>query len=474
MIARQQGARYALGVLLLLCPLRLWAHAHLVRSEPASHSRIAAAPATIRLWFSEAPELAFSTVTLLGPDLSRVALGPLQPIGGQPLAIQAAVQGTLRAGRYTVLWRTAGADGHPSRGRFDFVVLPQTDSAVTPPTTGPPVIPAPAHVEMMQRHTQGRPHAMPEEGEVDASAPVYIAIRWLTFITILALVGVVAFRWLVLAPVTAGAVPYGAELDETGSRRAGGLGLIAAALLLAVAVARLFAQSYAMHGGADATDGGMIRAMLVDTVWGAGWLIQVGLAMGAVAGFAIARRGIRAGWGIASVCAVALTVTPALSGHAIAASRMTTAVVLADALHVLGGGGWLGGLLALMVVGLPAALALEQGSAGLAVADLVEAYSPTALAFAALIIITGTFTAWLHIGSVAALWSSGYGRTLLLKLLAVVPMAATGAYNWRRVRPSLGSDVGAGRLRRSASAELAIGALVLTVTAVLVAVQPPR
>ncbi len=473
MIARQKGARYALGVLLLLCPLRVWAHAHLTRSEPASQSRIAAAPTTIRLWFSEAPELAFSTVTLLGPDSSRVALGPLQPIGGQALAIQAAVQGTLRAGRYTILWRTAGADGHPSRGRFDFVVLPRTDSAVTPPTTGSPLIPAPAHVEMMQRHTQGLPRAMPE-GEVNASAPAYVAIRWLTFITILALVGVVAFRWLVLAPVAARAVPYGAELDETGRRRAGGLGLIAAALLLAVAVARLFAQSYAMHGGADATDGGMLRAMLVDTVWGSGWLIQVGLAIGAVAGFAIARRGIRAGWGVASVCAVALTVTPALSGHAIAAERMTAGVVLTDALHVLGGGGWLGGLLALMLVGLPAALALEQGSAGSAVADLVEAYSPTALAFAALIIVTGTVTAWLHIGSLEALWRSGYGRTLLLKLLAVVPMAATGAYNWRRVRPSLGSTGAPGRLRRSASAELAIGALVLVITAALVAVQPPR
>ena len=75
--------------------------------------------------------------------------------------------------------------------------------------------------------------------------------------------------------------------------------------------------------------------------------------------------------------------------------------------------------------------------------------------------------------SVSALWQSEYGRTLLLKLGILSVVAGTGAYNWLRVKPALGSIEGAVRIRRSATLELAVGVLVLVVTAVLVATPTP-
>jgi putative copper export protein len=102
----------------------------------------------------------------------------------------------------------------------------------------------------------------------------------------------------------------------------------------------------------------------------------------------------------------------------------------------------------------------------------VNAYSPWALAFAATVVVTGAASAWLHLDAPAALWSTAYGRTLLVKLALLAPVLALGAYNWRRVRPALHDAAGVARLRRSAAAELAIGALVLAVTAVLVATPP--
>lgn len=80
---------------------------------------------------------------------------------------------------------------------------------------------------------------------------------------------------------------------------------------------------------------------------------------------------------------------------------------------------------------------------------------------------------WLRTQALSALWESGYGRTLLLKLALLSVVFATGAYSWLRVRPALGSTAAAGRLRRSATLELAAGVLVLAVTAVLVATPPP-
>ncbi len=140
---------------------------------------------------------------------------------------------------------------------------------------------------------------------------------------------------------------------------------------------------------------------------------------------------------------------------------------------MLGAGGWLGSLLVLLVAGIPAARQLGEGRRGVGVAALVRAFSPTALLFAGILVATGVFASWLHLGSISNLWQSEYGRTLLLKLGIFVLVFGTGAYNFRRVLPVLGEDAGTRRLRRSAGFELAVGAVVLLVTAILVATSPP-
>jgi putative copper export protein len=86
---------------------------------------------------------------------------------------------------------------------------------------------------------------------------------------------------------------------------------------------------------------------------------------------------------------------------------------------------------------------------------------------------TGVFSAWLHLGTVPALWTTGYGRTLLLKLGVASLVFGTGAYNWLRVKPALEREEAAGPLRRSATIELTVALVVLAVTAVLVATPLP-
>jgi len=132
-----------------------------------------------------------------------------------------------------------------------------------------------------------------------------------------------------------------------------------------------------------------------------------------------------------------------------------------------------GGLLALVVIGLPATLRLERGRRGSAAAALVQGFSPVALVLAGILMVTGVFAAWIHLGDVTAFWTSAYGRTLLLKLGIFAGVFLIGAYNFLRVRPALGEEAGTRRLRRSASVELTLALLVIAVTAVLVAIPPP-
>lgn len=127
----------------------------------------------------------------------------------------------------------------------------------------------------------------------------------------------------------------------------------------------------------------------------------------------------------------------------------------------------------MLIAGIPAAIALGEGRRGPAVADLVNAFSPTALIFAGLAAVTGLFSAWLHIESFANVWGSSYGRVLLLKLGILSAVAATGAYNWLRVRPRLGGPEGIVRIRRSSTIEVVVAVIVLLVTAILVATPTP-
>jgi copper transport protein len=469
--------RIALAVLAIfviggLAPGRLLAHGTLKSSVPAKGAHLGLAPRDLRLTFTERPELTFTRIQLLGPDNAVVPLGPLRLDTAQ--TVIADIRGPLRAGTYTVVWQVASADGHPVRGRFSFTIAPGATGLGTPQAPGEPgtaAVPSGRDASAAEHHSAV---SLPSGEGFSAESPVYIAIRWLGLVALLIVLGAVAFYWVVLRILrrrvpserTNAFVPLAITRSAT-------LGTAASLVLVLTAVARLLAQSYAMHGAAGALDVSLVGSMLSRTVWGWGWLLQVAAVAMALVGFLAARRGRTRGWALAALGALALAFTPALSGHAASTPQLTGLAVVSDGLHVLGAGGWLGSLLVVVVAGIPAALRTSDGWSGRAVADLVNAFSPTALAFAGLVAVTGVVAAWLHLGSVPALWQSGYGRTLLLKLGILSVVAATGAYNWRRVRPTLGDSDGARRIRRSASAELAVGVLVLIVTAVLVAMPTP-
>lgn len=98
-------------------------HLHLVKSSPEANATIGAAPDTIRLWFSQAPELSVTTVKVTGPDKAAVALAPLAR--GDSALIVAPVKGKMAAGSYSVAWRTMAKDGHVARGTFGFTITPR-------------------------------------------------------------------------------------------------------------------------------------------------------------------------------------------------------------------------------------------------------------------------------------------------------------------------------------------------------------
>jgi putative copper export protein len=373
-----------------------------------------------------------------------------------------------------VAWQIAGADGHPVRGRFTFVVLQsaRVDTAPSGPADEPAVdTTPPAGAAGPATHHPGT--TFPDDGRLGVESPAYVAIRWVGFSALLVIIGVVGLEYLVTRAVRRrGRAGSGAIVQGVRGRSAV-IGAAAAGVLIATAGARAVAQFAVIRdpGGAEGLE--LLSRILLRTTWGWGWLLQVAAAIAALATFLRMRRSPDRGWPLALTAALVLAVTPALAGHAAAVEGYGPLPILTDALHVLGAGGWLGTLFALLLAGLPAAVRLGNRDASAVVAELVNAFSPAALLFAGVAATTGVFAAWLHLGTLAAVWQSTYGRTLLLKVVVLSGAAATGFYNWRRVRPALGDEVATARLRRSSTVELLIALAVLLVTAVLVATPPP-
>ena len=120
---QSRRAAIAVATFLGVIALSAWAapfHLHLLKSSPAANATVTAAPAAIRLVFSQTPELNVTSIKVTGPGSAAVPLAP--PASADSATVVAAVKGKMAAGAYTVAWRTMAKDGHVARGTFGFTV----------------------------------------------------------------------------------------------------------------------------------------------------------------------------------------------------------------------------------------------------------------------------------------------------------------------------------------------------------------
>ncbi len=449
-------AAVMLGV--VIAPGSALAHARLVSSNPKAGSTVAS-PRVIKLTFSESPMLMMSRLHLIGSAGDTILIEPrVDPTDAH--SIVADVARTLAPGKYELAWSTAARDGHPSQGSFSFSVegaapttALTTPSEATPPVTDSVSLPvsAPNPVGRMTRTGEG---AIP------------IIARWLGYISIFLVVGAVTFRFRLLGEAERSADEAFTDIAST---NAATLGVVAAVGSLVTTVMRVVRESIDMPD--------VPVTSMLGSSWG--WSIIATLIASLIAIVAFSRAHSSSSpqrdtsWRIALIAAAVLVVTPAFSGHAIGSDSAWIGVPI-DIIHVAAGSTWLGTLAAIAVVGIPAALK-TPGSVrpGARVAQLINAFSPTALKSGAAIVATGLIQSFMNLPRLDALWTTQYGSALYRKLIFVILLFAIGAWNWRRLKPRLGGDDGVVILRKTAAVEMLFAVLVLAITAILVVQEIP-
>lgn len=98
-----------------------FAHAGLETAVPAQDATVATAPSDLMLTFSESVSLAFTGVTVTGPDGAAVPLGTAT-LDSAGTMLMVPVTGKLAPGVYKVEWHALSDDGHKSKGSYDFTV----------------------------------------------------------------------------------------------------------------------------------------------------------------------------------------------------------------------------------------------------------------------------------------------------------------------------------------------------------------
>jgi putative copper export protein/methionine-rich copper-binding protein CopC len=443
-------AALAATLAVLITPAVLLAHARLVRSAPHADETLSTPPTSLQLWFSERPELRFSTLKLLDSSGAPLPIGALST--GDARSLTAAIPVVLTNGRYTVSWRTAASDGHPTSGTFSFVVAVAT-----------PVALAGSDTDSARRPPRRVPNTVVEPAATITTTST--AVRWADLVAVLMLVGTMFFSLLVLPGAR-----LSVDVARDAADRARRLASSVLVLFVVTMVWRLAGQADLV---ASAPPRPMAAMMTVvrETGWGAAWLVGAVGALIVAIGLTIARTG-SIGWIVAGVGAVAIVFSEGLTGHA-AAMRPAVFATIVDASHMLGAGGWLGGLAAVALCGLAATRRTERDGGTDASRQLVRSFHRSAVTCVAIVLATAVAAAWIRLGSVSDLVTTAYGRLVLLKLAFAAALLAFGWFHWRTVVVPEWTDDTRFRFRRSLVFELVFGAGIVAVTAVLVTTALP-
>jgi putative copper export protein/mono/diheme cytochrome c family protein len=226
--------------------------------------------------------------------------------------------------------------------------------------------------------------------------------------------------------------------------------------------------------------GGGVWKVLTETRFGNDWLVRAVLAV--LIAISIKRLEPLRGWpsrwegAVAVLLSGAFMASLAWGGHGGANAGIAGEIqVVADALHLVAAGAWIGGLLPFALV-MACALRTRSEAWNLVAADITGRFSAFGVIVVGVLLLTGLSNTWFLVGSLPRLLGTTYGQLLLLKIALVVAMVAVAAVNRLVLVPRLRDAAGAAgvlsRLWRNGLIEIALGLVILAVVGTLGTTPP--
>jgi len=442
-------ATVALGLVLPACAA---AHAYLVKTVPAASGILDTPPPNVQLTYDEAVEPKFAIISVTDADAQQETSGPVTRSPANPDTLVVPLRPHLPQGWYLIYWRAISVDGHPVQGAFTYAI-------------GPNPGPAPQF-------------RVPSIAASATSLNLLIA-RGAMFLSVMVSIGLFVLRFLIARPLVRRVPGTSLRALSVAFVIASGLGVLAIPVYLDFATANdslrsvfdvgalvpLFRVTAFGRGYVDMT---LCFALFCVAAWISLWVDRPKREQRSVAELFSVTGSLLA--------AAAVLAVPGAAGHAGQTSPRGLSLFL-DWLHLASGSVWLGGLVGLLVLwaSLPAALRV----AGLAV--VVPRFSIVALPAVLALLATGTVATIIHMPALDALWDTGYGVAILVKIGLLSAAVAFAANNRLRAKPRLIAarerpELGPGAARllgRMLTAETLLVTAAVFTAAVLSSLAPP-
>jgi len=286
------------------------------------------------------------------------------------------------------------------------------------------------------------------------------AARAVHFAATATVMGAVLFQYLVAEP----AFRVAAIEGSPGVRvYKAGLAII---LWIGLALAVLSGAAWLLALAAKLGDG-VAWVLLTETRFGHWWIVRAFLAVVLFCALWLGRP--RA---LTVVAAILLMGSLAGSGHAAGSPGATGDMhLVADVLHLIAAGAWLGGLLPLLLL---FGLAMRQADPALVsiLPAATRRFSTLGLMSVGTLLVTGLVNTWMLAGGLPTVLATTYGSLLLLKIALFVAIVAIAGINRLQLMPRLPKTDIVYRLDRNARVELALGLAIIAIVSVLGVLSP--
>ncbi|MDX6408714.1 MAG: copper transport protein [Gaiellaceae bacterium] len=411
-----------LATLSLVLPGQAFAHSTLEQTKPGFRERLSSSPPKIVLRFDQEVQILPNALRLY----SSTASVHVQRVEIKGSYLTAWLP-RLPKGAYTVRWHAMSGDGHVVSGVFTFGVR-----APAPPAT--------------EAFGAGGPTTSEH------------IVRWLYFLALALLVGGLGFRLLVLRR----------DLPPRAEQRFYAVTGIGAVATLNVGIAAFVLRA---EDALQLPFGRLLYGDLAPIARS-----RFGTAFIAVTlGFALVTAFLFLAWLTdravllwpAFVLGLGFVSGLSLSGHSAADAGSSWKSGLADWAHLSAACLWIGGLVQLVVVVWPLMPHARRAA--------FIGFSRLATVCVAVLLLAGIYLSILRLPQLNDLWTTGYGRVLLIKIGLVSVALAWGGLHKLVAVPAVarGGESGPPRLRASLLGESMVGIAVLLAAAVLVDSKPP-
>jgi copper transport protein len=438
--------------LVLLLPATSEAHAILLQSDPANSAILKSPPSQVRMWFSEDLNPTFSTAQVIsGANRQRVDTQDAHVPSNNSREMDLSLSSNVAPGTYIVIWRTQSADdGHVLSGSFLFSVA-AADGTV-PQSSGATSIP----------NTLGAGTTGGANGQLDG--PTFFSLLMVTLVELGTIFWIGAQLWrMFVPPIEQDENSIFKELrqqEEWRFERVFAIPVLVLTFLANLGV--LIGQGLVIAGG-KALSLSMLLGLTSNGRFGTYWTVReiiiILALLVAIYTFLTKKRSAIINSAIAWInllLALGLLIAMTLSGHAAATNNnILVFAVLIDWLHLLAASLWVGGMMYIATTYLPTlrGRSLQERTASLL--SVLPRYSPLAITGVIIMAVSGPFNATIHMSSWEQLFSTAYGRALVVKVLLVGALLITSAIHVRIFRPRLAKDYAKYAASVEASAEAA-------------------